>query len=323
MHIISEDVAATAVTVADVIPLMEQAFQSLESGSVELLPVVIGKGFDENSVYGVKGGLVRDLRVYGFKFGSYMPSNPAKGLKGHGSTTVLLDPDTGFPMAMIGAKTLSAIRAAALDAIAIRRLARRDARTLAVIGAGNQAMWEVEAALASRSIELILIANRSMDKAIAFAAEMSQRHGVSAIAVSHERAVSSADIVITATASPIPVVETGWVRPGTHISAMGADIDGKQELQATLVKSATLYTDIIEQSVTIGEYQEAFERGVIKRSDITPIGTIIDRDFARVSDQEITLFESSGTALQDLVVAQVVLDAAIAKGLTIEIDVDV
>jgi alanine dehydrogenase len=324
MYLVSEKVAtriaSNLVSVETTIPMMEAVFAELDKGEVELLPVTITRGPAVGTTFGAKGCIIRSMGLFGFKLGSYWPTNAALGLPGHGSTTILFDPETGFPMAIIGAKHISAIRTAALDAIAIRQLSRPDSQTLAIVGCGYQAWHEYLAARAVRPIDRVLVWGRNPDSAAAFAHRVFREHGIAAEAAALETAVASADIVITATPSSIPLVEKAWVRPGTHISAMGADTKGKQELTVDLVGNATLYADIVEQSVTIGEFKAAFAAGLIGREAITPIGKVMSGPMQARTSDDITIFDSSGTAFQDLVIAKAVLDTALSEGLAVSID---
>jgi alanine dehydrogenase len=320
VYLISEKTASGVVSIEAAIPLMEQVFAAFEGGGVEHLPVTITTGFTADSTFGAKGCIIRSMGIFGFKIGCYFPDNPTRGFPSHGSTTILLDPDSGFPMAMIGAKHLSAIRTAALDAVAIRHLSRPDSRTLAVIGCGKQAWQDFLAARLVRPIERVLAWSRTPSAADAFARRVTAEAGLSAESCGLESAVRAADIVITATPSATALVEQDWVRPGTHISAMGADTKGKQELSPALVVASRLFADLVEQSITIGEFKAAFNDGLICREAITPIGRVLQGLVPPRSEADITIFDSSGTAAQDLVVAKVVMDAAIASGQAVIFD---
>lgn len=320
MYLITEKVAASVVSIPATIPLMEAAFIELEKGTVELLPLAMAPGMAPGSSFGAKGCIMRSMDLLGFKLGGYWPGNPAMGLPAHASTTILLNPKSGLPMAIIGAKHLSAVRTAALDAIAIRLLSRPESQTLAIIGAGKQAWQEFLAACAVRPIRRLLIWSRTPATAEAFARRACDDHGIAAQATQLEAAVRPADIVITATSSRVPLVERDWVRPGTHISAIGASNASQQELATELVACSRLYADVVRQSVTIGEFRTAFARNLIEQANIIPIGTIIRNAKRRRKTDEVTIFDSSGAAFQDLIIAKVAMDAAIAQGLALLID---
>ena len=126
---------------------------------------------------------------------------------------------------------------------------------------------------------------------------------------------AEADVIISITSAHEPLMMKDWVKPGTHIASMGTDTEGKQELDPALVAAATLFTDEITQSISLGETQHAIAAGLIKDSDITPIGDIIiGKHKGRTSDEEITLFDGTGVGLQDLAVASAAAKLAEAQG---------
>ena len=133
--------------------------------------------------------------------------------------------------------------------------------------------------------------------------------------------MTEADVIITITSSFAPSLLAQHVSPGTHIACMGTDTKGKQELEAALLGSATVFADEIDQSITLGEAQHAIATGLISRDDITEIGAVINGTHpGRSSAEEITLFDGTGVGLQDLAVAAAVVDLAVEQGVAIEVD---
>jgi ornithine cyclodeaminase len=143
-----------------------------------------------------------------------------------------------------------------------------------------------------------------------FAARVREELKVEAQAAPIEVAVRRADIVVTATASRAALVVAEWVRPGTHISAMGADAPGKQELDINLTASATLVADRVAQSLTIGEFAAAGRAGRIREEDISTLGAVILGKTAPLRDDAVRIFDSSGTAIQDLAIAALAIERA-------------
>ena len=184
-----------------------------------------------------------------------------------------------------------------------------------MFGAGRQAWFEVLAVREVRPIERVFVVNRSGPAAEEFARRIRQELGLEAAAAKAEEALASADIAVTVTASRGPLFEASWVRPGTHVSAMGADQPGKQELDTALVAGAALFADVPAQSVSIGEYEAAFRAGLVATERITPIGAVLNGAPGRVSADQITVYDSSGMALQDLAVASLALRRAEEQGL--------
>ncbi|MDX2593145.1 MULTISPECIES: ornithine cyclodeaminase family protein [Streptomyces] len=234
----------------------------------------------------------------GVKIGSFWPDNPDHGLPRHHSTLLLLDQTTGRIAAVLDLGTANAYRTAAADALAVDLLARPDATTLAVFGTGHQAAHEVRAVGRVRPVREVLVVGRDKGRAERLAAGLTA-DGRTATVVGAEEACARADVIVTATtarADSPPLVRAEWVRPGTHLSCMGADAPGKRELDPALFASARVFCDLPEQARRMGESQHAPGDTVL-----TPLGDVlVGRAEGRVDDRDITVFDSSGIGLQDL-----------------------
>ncbi|MEO7682194.1 MAG: ornithine cyclodeaminase family protein, partial [Sphingomonas sp.] len=208
----------------DAIDAVERVFVQLHRGEAEICPVVLGRGTDRANLFSVKGGAIDSSALVGVKIGTYWPGNRQRGQRAHASTTLLLDPATGLPHALIAASHLTALRTAASDGVAIRHLSRPESSSLALIGAGHQAWFELMAACAVRPIRRLRVWSRRLADA-EYLAERAQREtGIPDCARADlPDAISSADIVVTVTAAREALVQREWVKPGTHISAMGSD----------------------------------------------------------------------------------------------------
>tara|TARA_B110000908_G_scaffold172695_1_gene242072 strand:+ start:4056 stop:5015 length:960 start_codon:yes stop_codon:yes gene_type:complete len=297
---------------------VKDAFVAAYRGNGTVFPVVHGKGCEDGQTFSVKSGNLNKARIVGFKTGSYWPGNYMKGTPNHGTTTVLLDENTGYARAVLNAGYLNGLRTAAANAVASFYLAREDASVLGVIGAGHQAIFEIKAVCAIRNIENIFIYSRNEKTVINAIAELSSC-GINALACNAKEACQNADILITVTGARAALFDADWIKLGTHISAMGADQPGKQELPVELVLKSTLFADYPPQSKINGEFESAFKKN--SKVVITPIGAVLTDDHCgRSNDQEITIFDSSGIALQDLCVAQAVLTEAISQNLTQEVE---
>jgi ornithine cyclodeaminase len=190
-----------------------------------------------------------------------------------------------------------------------------------LVGAGHQAWFELKAACAVRPIRRVLVWNRTPIAAEIFARRVREDLRIEASAADLRSAVEAADIVIASTAAREPLVSCEWVRPGTHISAMGSDAVGKGELSPGLIRQGRLFCDVVDQAITLGDFESAFLAGLIDRNDIVPLGAVITGDKpGRTSEADITIFDSSGTALQDLAIGGLVLSKAVAQGLAEQID---
>ncbi|PZX14882.1 ornithine cyclodeaminase [Palleronia aestuarii] len=266
-------------------------------------PVVLGHCSDPADRFTVKSGTGGPLA--GLKVGSYFPGNDAIGQPRHNSLILIFDQSTGRIGATIEGGKLNGYRTAAADAVATDALARADASVLTLFGTGHQAFYEAEAVARTRDLDRLLVVGRSTDKRDAFIARLRDA-GLPAEAGDAEAACRAADIVVTATTATGPLFDAAWIKPGTHVSSMGSDRTGKQELPPALLRSARLFCDLPSQSRVIGEFQHAYPE-----AEITAIGAVLSGDVrGRETADEITVFDSSGIALQDLYIAEAILEAA-------------
>jgi ornithine cyclodeaminase len=276
---------------------VRQALIDACDAQAKSFPVVHGHGSNPANRFTVKAAAARE--VAGLKVGSYWPGNLDIGLPRHNSLILLFDQEKGRIGAAIEAGTLNAYRTAAADAVTAEVLARRDAETLAIFGAGHQARYECTAVAKVRPIRRVLVVARNPAQAMVMIAELAAQ-GIAAEPASAEAACSAADIIVTATSAIAPLFKAEWVRPGTHVASMGSDATGKQELPPELLAGATLFCDLPSQSRVIGEFQHAPDG-----ADLIAIGEVLaGRHPGRRSDQEITVFDSSGLSIQDLYIAR-------------------
>jgi len=315
LAVISEETVREIVTRQLAFNAVQAAYQAVAIDRARAFDVVIGTGLNDGEAFAIKSGLDRDNRMVGFKCGTYWAGNQDKGLPAHGSTILLFDPETGFPFALINANFLNGYRTAAGDAIAVSHLARADARVLGVIGAGHQAEQEIRAVAEIRDLDLIKISTRSQARADWIARRLEDVRTEIRF-TSAEEAVRGSDILVTVTPSEEALVEDEWIEEGMHISAMGADDVGKHELDTAILTRASLFADFPRQSVVIGEFQHGHKEGIIdSASDICPIGLVTSNNApGRTSDSQITVFDSSGIAIQDLTVAGAIYTAAERMG---------
>ena len=322
MIVISEQDARALVSIEDAIQAVEKSFAAMARGQARNYPVVREVVGYQDAVFGVKTGCDTAAPILGLKAGGYWPHNLAKGLGNHQSSTLLFDANTGRASALVSANYLTGVRTGAASAIATRHLSRPDSSVLGIIGAGVQAQYQLRATLAVRPIRKVLAWDPSADNLAAFGQAV-QQLGLEFVAATDRQAVAAnSDILVTVTPSQNALVEKPWVRPGTHISAMGADTKGKQELDPQLVAEAALFVDEAAQAITIGECQHAYSAGLITADSFRgSIGEVIAglRE-GRRNAQEITLFDGTGVALQDLVVADLAVRLARQRGVGASVD---
>lgn len=323
MIVISEALARDLVTLADAIAAVETCFVGMAKGTARNYPVVREALGLHDAVFGVKTGCDIGQEVLGLKAGGYWPHNAARGAMGnHQSSTLLFDTGSGRASALVSANYLTGARTGASSAIATKYLARKDATVLGLIGTGGQSEYQLRATMEVRQIKAVHAWDPVAANLDRFG-EVVRELGLEFTGHADPRgAVAAADIVITVTPSQAAIVEKGWVQPGTHISAMGADTKGKQELDPGLVAAASLFYDELEQVQSIGEFQHAFLQGLIQADDLeASIGEVAaGMHPGRKSDDEITIYDGTGVALQDLVVADLAVNKAQAAGLGATVD---
>ena len=246
-----------------------------------------------------------DASLWSLKALTIVPGNSARGLDSHQGFVALFDGETGEPRAIVNAGGITAIRTAAVSGVATRLLARDDSRTLAILGTGTQARSHLEAMQAVMPFDRVLVwsaSGRSLD-------------GAESVG-SAEEAVRDADVVCTVTSSAEPVLERVWLKPGTHINAVGSSIPTARELDSATMAEAALFADRRESTVNeAGDYLVPLREGVVDESHIrAELGEIlIGSAQGRTSAEELTVFKSLGLAVEDLAAAEHVLARAEAE----------
>lgn len=312
MQVITTEQIKQHVEIKQIIAAIAEAFEAEGAGRSAVFPVARGTGSDPTHIMAVKSGRDGSTNLIGVKVASYVPSNRKRGLASHTSTTLLIDDETAEVLAVVEAGYLNGMRTAAANAVAVRALARPDANILGVIGLGAQAVFEVEAVCQVRQIDKIYVASRSPASNEAFRQAVHARTGRSVSIVDLEETVRLANILVTVTPSTEPLFEANWVQPGTHISAMGADNVGKMELPAELVARSTLVMDLPSQAIVLGEAQHVVRLGLVSSDMLLErsLGAVLcGRIAGRQSANEITIFDSSGIAVQDVAAAHAALRA--------------
>jgi ornithine cyclodeaminase len=264
----------------------------------------------------------RSDAAYSLKAICLFPGNPALGKDTHQGVVLLSSPDTGEPQAVINASALTEIRTAAASVVATRLLARADASELAIIGTGVQARAHAIAlaqdyTARGRPLARIRIAGRTPGRAAQVAGELTAA-GVPVTACgSAAEAVTGAHLVVTATSSATPVLERAWLAEGTHINAVGACLPHQRELDSATMAAAAVFADSRESALAeSGDVRLAIAEQVIPPAHIrAEIGELLSGTASgRVSDREITVFESLGLAAEDLAAAQGVYRNAARAG---------
>lgn len=302
------DAIRRSVTVADLLDAVETAYRDVAAGR-DRSPLRAHVDLADGSLLlmpGVReGGAGASVKLV-----TVMPGNAVRGLPTIHALVAWFDSATGRPLAILDGAEITAMRTGAASGVASRLLARRDASTLAVIGAGAQAAWQVRAVCGARPIRRVLVHARDAERRAVFARRMADETGIEVVAAATaERAVREADVICCATTATEPVFEAGWVRPGTHVNGIGAFRPGMVELPPALFARAALVAiDSREAALAeAGDVLAAIAAGAIAEGDLVEIGTI-ERD--RVASREpeaITVFKSVGLAIQDVAAAGLVV----------------
>ena len=310
------------------IDVMARAFVDLERGAL-VQPL--------RTLYvppGVKGGAMwmpayrsGPKPMFGTKLLFVLQDNPSRGLDSHQGQVILADGETGQLRALLDASAVTAIRTAAVSALATRLLAREDARVLAIVGTGVQARKHLESIPLVRSISHVRVAGRTPEHARRFVSEMVGGAAIPIEAVENiEAAVRVADIVATVTSSPTPVIVREWLRPGAHVNAVGASRPIHREIDTRTVADALLFTDRRESlEAEAGDYREAVLEGAIEGPECAgELGELLTGTRpGRTSETQLTVFRSLGLAVEDLAAAEYVLAKALERGVGVTVPTSV
>jgi ornithine cyclodeaminase len=277
---------------------------------------------DGNGFFGLmpahRGG---ERAAYSLKSLIVIPDNPSRGLDSHQGTVTLFDGETGVTTAILSASAITAIRTAAVTALATRLLAREDARELAVLGAGVQAKAHLHALRLVRNFERVRLYAPTREHAEEVAADTELPVE---IAGSAEEAVRGADVVLAVTSSREPVLKRGWLADGAHVNAVGASMPSARELDTETVAAASLFPDNRESLENeAGEFIQATREGAIPGQDHVKaeLGEVAaGMHPGRADNAELTLFRSLGLGIEDLAAAQTAVANARAQGLGTEVE---
>jgi ornithine cyclodeaminase len=316
---------ARLLPMAECIELMSGALASLARGEVFQPLRTIVRPPDARGLLGLMPAYRRgEHGAFGLKAICVFPGNPGIGKDAHQGMVILFSQETGEPLALMNASEITAIRTAAVSAVATRLLAREDAGELGIIGAGVQARTHLVALACVREIRRARVACRNRDHAEQLVREMQKKVSFPMEAVgSNEDAVRDADLVVLATSSQQPVIERNWISTGTHINAIGTHSRQSREIDTATMAAARIFTDRRESLLNeAGDYVLAAQEGAVTpESVVAEIGElVIGTKQGRTSPSEITLFKSLGLAIEDVVSAEYVFRKATAENIGTWVD---
>ncbi|WP_309084632.1 ectoine utilization protein EutC [Chelativorans sp.] len=303
----------------DAVACVENAFRALATEAVAMPPILRLDIPEHRGEVDVKTAYVPGIDAFAIKISPGFFDNPKLGLPSVNGMMVLLSARTGMVESLLlDNGYLTDIRTAAAGAVAARYLAREDAERVTIMGAGVQARLQLEALMLVRPLRQARIWAREAEKAARAAAELSEKLG---IAVEPDgdaaRAVGWADIVVTTTPSPAPILRAGWLKPGQHVTAMGSDAEHKNELDPQIFGSPIRYVaDSLAQTRRLGELHHAIAQGVLTvDSAFAELGQIIAGEKeGRTSAHDITVADLTGTGVQDTAIATLARDRARRAG---------
>lgn len=290
-------------TIEACIPLMRDAAMAVSKGEVRLLLRSVMELTGERK-FGIMPGAVRPDGAFGAKLVSVFPDNFPRGLQSHQGVVALFDAETGAPVCIAHAGEVTRVRTAAASAAATDVLARTDSRKLAILGYGEQATAHLEAMVLVRPVDAVTVWGRSAERAGEFAKTAMNSTGLTVrVCESVQDAVADADLVCTVTSARDPVLRGEWLRPGTHVNAVGASTPDAAEIDEALTVESRLFVDHRESALRQGgEIQRALARGGMREDDIAgELGEVLlGAKPGRTDPEQITVYKSLGNVSQDL-----------------------
>jgi len=298
----------TLMTMADVISVVEEAFRMCGEGKGKM-PAKVYLSVERGDFRAMPAALPG---CAGMKWVNVHPGNPSLGLPSVMAVLIYSDPETGYPLAIMDATEITAYRTGAAAAIASKYLARRSPHTMGVIGAGYQAYTQILA-----HAELFNpISINAFDISKAAVGRLGRSLPQLSVKSCSVQEAAASDIVCTLTPSRSPVVKREWIMPGTHINAVGADAPGKQELEPSILKEAIVVVDDLTQASHSGEINVPIEKGLYSTSEVygTLAEVIVGKKKGRTDSRAITVFDSTGIAVEDIAVAKLLFEKAQQAG---------
>lgn len=329
VKILSKEDIMQIIEMQPVIACVEEVYKLKSEGGTVVWPTTVYEFEPGHAEMDIKSGYLKGAKIFGHKTVSWFDANQTKDLPNLIGVIVVFDATNGLPIGILDGGYITSLRTGAAGAIGAKYLARPESKCLLVLGAGNQATYQIAAMLTLfPKLKKILVANLPHpQKAVRFVSELPQRladeFGIDVSNVvleansNLEEAVPQADVIITVTPSKIPLIRREWVRPGTHFSCIGADVEGKEEIDPALYRGAVIFVDDMVHCMETGETEIPLKKGVIQREDIRgEIGDLLlGKVTGRTSDEEITIYDATGMALLDIAVGKAALDLAQEKNL--------
>lgn len=306
--VLSQKDVEELLTMKDAIEAMEEVFAASSNGLAESGGVVQIAASKYGGGWAAKPGYLMDKGYVGVKLGCYYPGNTSRNIPTHLASILLSDARNGMPLAVLDGLVITTMRTGAAGGAAAKHLARKDSKTVGVLGTGTQGKIQLLALKDLFKLKAAKAYSPDKGRRAAYAKEMTKEMGIPVKAVgSAEEAVRDADIVIAATPSKIPVVKDSWIGEGVHINGIGADGLGKKELEGKTYKRSKLVTDKLSVAMTKGLFEE---------SDVyAELGEVVSgKKKGRETSGELTIFDSTGIGIQDVATSAIVYERAKKSG---------
>ncbi|WP_274424383.1 cyclodeaminase [Chelativorans sp. YIM 93263] len=300
-----------------VVETVEQAFAALGTGKVIMPPILSMAIAEANGEVDVKTAYIPGFEGFAIKVSPGFFDNPKIGLPSLNGLMILFSAKTGLVQAvLLDNGYLTDVRTAAAGAVAAKHLAPQKVETAGVMGTGVQARLQIEAAHLVRPFERVLVWGRNPEKAQACANDIAVKLGIEASAESDPaRLVAESQLVVTTTPAEEPIFKAEWLHPGLHVTAMGSDQEGKNEIEPRALVDADLYVaDRVSQCEKLGELRSAVHAGVWTGAKPTELGEIVQGKQGRVDADQVTLCDLTGTGAQDTAIATFALSTAREAG---------
>lgn len=318
------DVAAL-LTMNDCMVAVEHAFRLYGEGKTSP-PGILGVHAREGGFHIKAGVLELDRSYFAAKVNANFPQNAKKlGLPLIQGVLVLCDADNGYPLAVMDSIEITIQRTGAATAVAAKYLARTGSEFITICGCGNQGRASVQALSELFSFTRVFAYDVDVDQANKFARELSEETGIEVEAVQElSAAVKRSDIVVTCTPAEQFFLKKEWLQAGSFVAGVGADSEQKQELEPTILSNNKTVVDVLDQAALIGDLHHSLDASLMTRQDVhAELGEIVARKKSgRSSNDEIIIFDSTGMALQDVIVAAAVYEKAGKEGLGTLIDIN-
>jgi len=306
------DVAAL-LDLSDTIRVVEAVFRDHAEGRIPMPPGVLGAHLEDGGFH-IKTAALAAPRYFAAKINANFPGNPERfGLPTIQGLIALFDAERGTPLALMDSIEITLLRTAAASAVAARYLARADASTVTICGCGNQGKSHLRALMKVRPIRRAFAVDAHPETAQWFAEVLAAELSIEVqMMESLAEAVAQSDMCVTCTPCRQPILTAAMLRPGLFIAAVGADHPEKQELEPAVLAAAKVVVDLVEQAAVMGELHHAIAAGVMTAAAVhAELGQVVAGQRAgRTSDEEIFVFDSTGTALQDVAAATLVYERA-------------